>query len=699
MKKFLSVLLVLVFMVSFVGCTKKSSASELLNQSQTDFSETFGYYEKIEIDNEQECDQTNSLNNTASGEQEHGQINSVDNTASGEQEHGQTNSLNNTTSGSQEQCQTNPVDNTSSKQETSSSLCLHKNTNIKNKADATCTTNGNTGDRHCVSCNKLLEKGAVISATGHQTEIRNKKEATSTSEGYTGDTYCKVCNEKISNGEIIPPIDNTEYIELSSAEDVYALSRILAHPLTKTNYFGSGYKYTDDFARFEYPETVDIRKETEKRTYLITSSYRLTSDIELEISTEEGSYFTGISSTYYPLTGNFDGNGKTITLKGSEFGLDGNTIKTVGLFTFARWGTFKNINVNISEDIIVNSANGNIKLGGLFGSCENVTISNCHVTINNSKIGVDYNSDTNRCAYVGGLVGNPQNTIIKDCTVTVNNGSIYAKGPNVDTTSTLGTLSVGGVVGFSNSGSNNAAENIGKIGNQVINCGFISNNTAQTNVILAEVETGDELTVGGIVGCSFNNMIIKNCSVDITKGNIVAKKTNIKGDNYGAGCQVGGIAGRLEHTCETYNCNVEGDYLNIMSQSNGVSTAGGIVGYDWGPLHKNLININMCSFDGNNTSTIKAKNGVASVGGIAGRASYILANNSVKNVTLIIDSNNLTASSLGKCVGQYGDNNSTILANRYFTPDTPEIRNFTSKNIIIDAANSINVGEIYGLSK
>ena len=66
---------------------------------------------------------------------------------------------------------------------------------------STCTTEG-TKTYTCTSCGTT--KTEAIAATGHgATEIRNKKDASVTSEGYTGDTYCTICNQKISSGNTI----------------------------------------------------------------------------------------------------------------------------------------------------------------------------------------------------------------------------------------------------------------------------------------------------------------------------------------------------------------------------------------------------------------------------------------------------------------------------------------------------------------
>lgn len=71
----------------------------------------------------------------------------------------------------------------------------------------TCTEAG-TKTYTCTSCGKT--KTAEIAATGHQhTEIRDEKEATCKTEGYTGDTYCKDCGAKVSSGQAIPKTEHT----------------------------------------------------------------------------------------------------------------------------------------------------------------------------------------------------------------------------------------------------------------------------------------------------------------------------------------------------------------------------------------------------------------------------------------------------------------------------------------------------------
>ena len=123
----------------------------------------------------------------------------------------------------------------------------HVNKITKFAKEASCKSEGYTGDIYCQDCGKLLEEGQLIpkidhvwnkgeittpatcttegiknytctscgttkteaiAATGHgATEIRNVKEATYTEEGYTGDTYCTVCGQKIGFGSTIAKLE------------------------------------------------------------------------------------------------------------------------------------------------------------------------------------------------------------------------------------------------------------------------------------------------------------------------------------------------------------------------------------------------------------------------------------------------------------------------------------------------------------
>ena len=80
---------------------------------------------------------------------------------------------------------------------------LHTETETVNAKAATCTEDGYTGDVVCKACGKVITKGEVIPATGHDTEIVGAKEPTCTEDGYTGDVVCKTNGETIKKGEVI----------------------------------------------------------------------------------------------------------------------------------------------------------------------------------------------------------------------------------------------------------------------------------------------------------------------------------------------------------------------------------------------------------------------------------------------------------------------------------------------------------------
>lgn len=118
--------------------------------------------------------------------------------------------------------------------------CKHEaGTEVKGKVEATCATDGYTGDVCCSICGAVITSGEIVKATGKHsggtatctkkaeckdchseygeidatnhtggTEIRDAVEATCKQEGYTGDTYCKDCGKKIANGESIPKAEH-----------------------------------------------------------------------------------------------------------------------------------------------------------------------------------------------------------------------------------------------------------------------------------------------------------------------------------------------------------------------------------------------------------------------------------------------------------------------------------------------------------
>ncbi len=207
---------------------------------------------------------------------------------------------------------------------------------------------------------------------------------------------------------------------------------------------------------------------------------------------------------------------------------------------------------------------------------------------------------------IGGAVGNAKYTDIYNTKVYLKNSEIGIEAiQDANITNKYVSLGTGGIVGFASAGSDNA-NNIGHTGVNVDSCSFTSENDNQKLILYAKESTGAAPNVGGIVAISFNNCIINNCEVDIKNGVLLAERDNENETIASYGSTIGGIIGRLEHTGNVKGCIVKGNNLKINAKSTEKEIyAGGIVGIDMGPNHKNLISIENCSFIGNNNSTIE----------------------------------------------------------------------------------------------
>ncbi len=481
-----------------------------------------------------------------------------------------------------------------------------------------------------------------------------------------------------------------EPIELSSSEDVYALGRILE---------GNRQYVETNSPRFDIPDT--HKTNNEKIKYLQNAAYRLTNDIELTLNPESGAgFFLGIGSKNNPFKGSFDGNGKSISIT-APTDLQSNK-HMIGIFGKTTDAKIKNINAYIKGDVIILAKNRAMCLGGIAGDTDTTCIENCSVYFEDTNFGAIYDPDEtipNR-NLVGGIAGNSSRSVYKNCSVKMKNSTIIASAGDVTASTKYGVFSAGGIIGFSDPGSSNTS-NFGRLGNRIYNCSFKSTNITQQDVIATYIKSGQEICSGGLVGTAFNNLLIKDCSVEITNGNIIAYKSGTDDTGHTFGAQAGGIIGRLEHTGEVTGCSVLGNSLNIIAKSpNNEIGAGGIVGQDVGAQQRDVASVSNCTFNGSGNSTIlvettypSSTNGRASAGGILGCGYYRVENCTARGVTIknIGEKNNNPYA--GSIIGYFGGNYFRSTQKKYFTPRESGIYNCAAYDVLLDVSDNVSADE------
>ena len=111
--------------------------------------------------------------------------------------------------------------------------CAHSRTVLKDAYDATCTEMGYSGDTYCADCGEMVSSGYDIPELDHinenndntcdrcnssvtcghgKTQLKGATDATCGSDGYSGDTYCFYCNERVSKGQTIPATGEHHYV-------------------------------------------------------------------------------------------------------------------------------------------------------------------------------------------------------------------------------------------------------------------------------------------------------------------------------------------------------------------------------------------------------------------------------------------------------------------------------------------------------
>jgi hypothetical protein len=273
--------------------------------------------------------------------------------------------------------------------------------------------------------------------------------------------------------------------------------------------------------------------------------FKLTADID-GVDT-----MIGVDKTNY-FKGNFDGNGKTITIN-----LEQKTGDYAGVFLY-NYGTIKNLTVDGNI-----RATGNY-VGGIVASNFG-TVENC---VNNAKV-------TSTADYVGGIVGYNRSQVI-DCT---NNGSVQ------------GANRVGGIAARMESNTESNTLSLTQKVEHCVNNGSVSATTNYVGGIVGAMVTGT------VKNCANNGMVTLN-GAEATAIHSGTATTNSKG--YFVGYIKDG-------TIDTIGINALAGYemfANVVSSTTGASFAGQTVqlwdniGDETAPVTTVIGNGNSNYFDG-----------------------------------------------------------------------------------------------------
>lgn len=90
------------------------------------------------------------------------------------------------------------------------SFTPHTHDVVSYKVTATCTSAGQTEEKYCSSCGKVLQAGSYIPALGHNEVTFGSTAATCTTAGKTSGTKCLRCGVVLSGGKTIPATGHTE---------------------------------------------------------------------------------------------------------------------------------------------------------------------------------------------------------------------------------------------------------------------------------------------------------------------------------------------------------------------------------------------------------------------------------------------------------------------------------------------------------
>lgn len=375
-----------------------------------------------------------------------------------------------------------------------------------------------------------------------------------------------------------------------------------------------------------------------------------------------------------------------------------------GLTDTSGESNYKNISVNlINSNVLLDvttstrtdkyTNNLGIVTGAIGGSSTGKRTIFDNINIHMEKTSLNLNSNDELIASVGGVIGRV-NTLatVTNSKVELNNSKIEANNNNSGNLTRFEALNVGGIIGVAGAGSDNNI-NLGRKGTIIENVEFIAKNSTQADVIKATENQGGPVNVGGIYGFAYNNSVTNKVLVELENANIKGERLAENDTIATLGVQVGGVAGRFEHTGQIANATVNSTNSNIIANATEKANyVGGITGFAFNPIHKDLNPLINNTFNGNNSTTIQLnlisgnnENKQFYIGGLAGHAHYILENNSVHNTIVEIsgikDATYKSYSGISNYIGDYA---STINGTINFEQRTAEIINPLIENVYIN---------------
>ncbi len=396
------------------------------------------------------------------------------------------------------------------------------------------------------------------------------------------------------------------------------------------NWFMAGYPHLQFETTSEITDVIDLQL----MAVDLGENYTIMNDIDATDTVNWNAMkgFTPVGDVSTRFTGSLEGDNHSI----SGLFINRSSMNYAGLFGFLS-------NADISEVQILDTyIYAHNAVGGLAGTAISSLIEDCSVS------GAIF-AGTGATQNLGGLIGNTTGTTVTNC-------ETYG---NVNSTG----YGVGGLVGYASGGTINACNayngvygtaNVGGlIGRE---SGTLVNSNAYGDV--EGTSTAGTASIGGLVGwliqASLNNCTAHGDveSAGGRSGGLVGSSTWITisnsktyGNMNGSGSQIGGIVGYVAWAT-IQNCNSYGD-------TQGASTVGGIVGEHQGTVGNQMIN--------NNAYGNVSANG-GNVGGLSGYNYQVPVTNCTASGFVSGTSN------VGGLIGQNSDptpNTPTTLCNAY----------------------------------